>query len=72
MKAAQVQSSGGSNQPPLQQQENSNETMSPQPPDSFPSQSGDMSPPPSNPSNPQTQVKKTKLKFSLVSGRPRI
>jgi len=52
MKAAQVQS-GGPNQPSLQQ-ENSNETMSPQAPDSFPSQSGDMSPPPPN-NNPSNQ-----------------
>ncbi|XP_021963144.1 homeotic protein distal-less [Folsomia candida] len=51
MKAAQVP--GGSNQPSNQQGENSNETMSPQPPDSFPSQPGDLSPPP-NP-NPQSQ-----------------
>jgi len=46
MKAAQAQTSSGSNQPPTQQQENSNETLSPQPPDSFPSQPGDLSPPP--------------------------
>jgi hypothetical protein len=57
MKAAQVQGSGGSNQPPTQQGENSNETMSPQPPDSFPSQPGDLSPPPNNPNNPQSQVR---------------
>lgn len=49
MKAAQGGTPGGS-QPPGSQQENSNETMSPQPPDSFPSQPGDLSPPP-NPSN---------------------
>lgn len=53
MKAAQVQGPAGSNQPPTQQGENSNETMSPQPPDSFPSQPGDLSPPPN--SNPQSQ-----------------
>lgn len=51
MKAAQAQAPGGSTQPPSQQQENSNETMSPQAPDSFPSQPGDLSPPP-NANNP--------------------
>jgi hypothetical protein len=55
MKAAQVGGPGGSNQPSNQQGENSNDTMSPQPPDSFSSQPGDLSPPPNNP-NPQSQV----------------
>lgn len=64
MKAAQVQGGGpggvgGGSQPPLPQQENSNETMSPQPPDSFPSQSGDLSPSPnSNHQQNQSQVRK--------------
>lgn len=53
MKAAQVGGPGGSNNPANQQGENSNETMSPQPPDSFPSQPGDLSPPP----NSQSQVR---------------
>lgn len=56
MKAQQVGGGpGGSNQPSNQQGENSNETMSPQPPDSFPSQPGDLSPPPNT--NPQSQVR---------------
>lgn len=59
MKAAQAGGApGGSTQPPSQQQENSNETMSPQPPDSFPSQPGDLSPPP-NANNP-SQVSQSK------------